>query len=219
MARHAVVSPRPATSAYEDERAARIKRNEAFLAALGLGGPSLMTPTKKPRKARPLVAVEDRRRSSRLTGASSVVRLSYDDGADATTAPRPRKRARAAVPRPTDDELRCLGAFDFAAFEAFLTTAHAISAANRRMVLRQCTRLVAGAGVDYANNWADGIAFRKGEPVGLSSDISQIIEDARDFEDAHGRDRSNGWLLKHPLRKLLLFQAHALLQARDQAEN
>ena len=38
------------------------------------------------------------------------------------------------------------------------------------------------------------------------SDIGQIIEDARDFENTHGRDHGNGWLLNHPLRKLLFYQ-------------
>ena len=42
----------------------------------------------------------------------------------------------------------------------------------------------------------------------MSSDIVQIIADARDFEDEHGRDHGNGWLLNHPLRKLLIFQTH-----------
>ena len=35
------------------------------------------------------------------------------------------------------------------------------------------------------------------------SDIGQIIEDARDFENEHGATTASGWLLNHPLRKLL----------------
>ena len=38
------------------------------------------------------------------------------------------------------------------------------------------------------------------------SDIGKIIEDARDFENKHGRDHGNGWLINHPLRKLLFYQ-------------
>ena len=47
-----------------------------------------------------------------------------------------------------------------------------------------------------------------------SSDIGQIIEDARDFENKHGRDHSNGWLLNHPLRKLLFYQHYLDTKAR-----
>ena len=46
------------------------------------------------------------------------------------------------------------------------------------------------------------------------SDIGQIIEDARDFENKHGRDHGNGGLLNHPLRKLLFYQHYLDTKAR-----
>ena len=70
-------------------------------------------------------------------------------------------------------------------------------------VLRQAEKLVSGQGVRYDSptyGWDEGVVFRKGEPVTMSSDIIQVIADARDFEDEHGRDHGNGWLLNHPLR-------------------
>jgi hypothetical protein len=138
---------------------------------------------------------------------------------------------------------------------------HPISDDNRRQVIRQVTKLVSGEGVHYASpqyGWADDVIFRKDQPVTMQSDavpnhfralrhrrddlhrsdIAQIIEDARDFEDTHGRDHGtdprgnqtvsygdvgrpkfdfhtgNGWLLNHPLRKLLFYQHYLDTKAR-----
>ena len=114
---------------------------------------------------------------------------------------------------------------------------HPISDANRRLVIRQVTKLVSGEGVHYASpayGWPDDVIFRKDEPVTMQSDavrnqfrarhrrddfahrsdIGQIIEDARDFENTHGRDHGNGWLLNHPLRKLIIYQQHLAVQER-----
>ena len=115
---------------------------------------------------------------------------------------------------------------------------HLISGDNRRQVIRQVTKLVSGEGVHYDSvnfGWPDDVIFRKDEPVTMQSnavpnqipsftpstrrsshrsDIGQIIEDAREFENTHGRDHGNGWLLNHPLRKLLFYQHHLDTQAR-----
>ena len=74
-------------------------------------------------------------------------------------------------------------------------------------MIRQITKLVTGVGVDY-HHWPAGVVFRKGEPVTLQDDIEQIKEDAKDFEAQHGRDLGNGWLLNHPLQKMILFRDH-----------
>ena len=45
---------------------------------------------------------------------------------------------------------------------------HPISDANRRLVIRQVTKLVSGEGVHYASTsfgWPDDVIFRKDEPV------------------------------------------------------
>ena len=74
-------------------------------------------------------------------------------------------------------------------------------------MIRQVTKLVTGVGVDY-HHWPAGVVFRKGEPVTLQDDLVQIKEDAKDFEAQHGRDLGNGWLLNHPLQKMILFRDH-----------
>ena len=82
--------------------------------------------------------------------------------------------------------------------------------------------------------WPDDVIFRKDQPVTMQSDavsnqyrvsrhrrddlrrsdIGKIIEDARDFENKHGSDHGNGWLLNHPLRKLLFYQHYLDTKAR-----
>ena len=74
-------------------------------------------------------------------------------------------------------------------------------------MIRQVTKLVTGVGVEY-HHWPAGVVFRKGEPVTLQDDLAQIKEDAKDFEAEHGRDLGNGWLLNHPLQKMILFRDH-----------
>ena len=73
--------------------------------------------------------------------------------------------------------------------------------------MRQVTKLVTGVGVDY-HRWPAGVVFRKGEPVTLQDDLAEIKEDAKDFEAQHGKDLGNGWLLNHPLQKMILFRDH-----------
>ena len=74
-------------------------------------------------------------------------------------------------------------------------------------MIRQVTKLVTGVGVEY-HHWPAGVVFRKGEPVTLQDDLAQIKEEAKDFEAEHGRDLGNGWLLNHPLQKMILFRDH-----------
>ncbi len=75
------------------------------------------------------------------------------------------------------------------------------------LISTQETKLVTGVGVDY-HHWPAGVVFRKGEPVTLQDDLAEIKEEAKDFEAQHGRDLGNGWLLNHPLQKMILFRDH-----------
>jgi hypothetical protein len=52
----------------------------------------------------------------------------------------------------------------------------------------------------------------------MQSDIGQIIVDAQDWENKYGRDHGNGWLMNHPLRKLLFFQHYldTVTQTREE---
>lgn len=50
----------------------------------------------------------------------------------------------------------------------------------------------------------------KGEKITPVSDIVALMIEGQACEDKWGRDHGNGWLISHPLKKLLLFQQFIL---------
>ena len=58
--------------------------------------------------------------------------------------------------------------------------------------------------------WPEGCYFMKGKQVTPMSDIVELLNEAQKCENEWGADRGNGWLLRHPLKKLLLFQQFCL---------
>ena len=208
----------PELSEYELHRNKRIKENQAFLESLGLGdnGQKLpKKPAKRKREPKPKVEEHEKRRSVRLAGGPAPIERLQDDPrsyADYEESRQRRKRARRIEPSPlTDEQLDRLGEFCMEECYDFLGTTtlyhKEISPDNRKTVIRQITKLVTGVGVDY-HRWPAGVVFRKGEPVTLQDDLVQIKEDAKEFEAEHGRDLGNGWLLNHPLQKMILFRDH-----------
>ena len=210
------VEPAP-LSEYELQRNERIAANQAFLETLGLGGTGQKLP-KKPARAKPKkrkVEEHEKRKSVRLAGGPAPIERLQDDPRSYDDFFESRKRQKRA-PRqepwePTDEQREKLGEFCMEECYDFLGTTtpyhKEISPDNRKTVIRQITKLVTGVGVDY-HRWPAGVVFRKGEPVTLQDDLVQIKEDAKDFEAQHGRDLGNGWLLNHPLQKMILFRDH-----------
>jgi hypothetical protein len=82
-----------------------------------------------------------------------------------------------------------------------------VSVDNARSVMRQVRRLALGEGITYLH-WPVGTFFYKDTKVNLSFDFGQMHDEAVRIEDTHGRDKGNGWLLKHPIRKLELYQEY-----------
>ena len=54
--------------------------------------------------------------------------------------------------------------------------------------------------------WPDNCYFKKDIKITPLSDFIQLMNEGQEYENKYGRDHSNGWLLRHPLKKLLLFQ-------------
>ncbi|KAG7372043.1 hypothetical protein IV203_018186 [Nitzschia inconspicua] len=98
-------------------------------------------------------------------------------------------------------------------FQEFLVYHNKISDQNVRNVMRQVTKLATGQGVRYESpkyGWKPHQVFQKGIKVTPLSDFVELMEFARKAEDEWGRDHGNGWLLSHPLKKMLLFQQFCL---------
>ena len=195
----------------------------------------------KPRAPKPYVPESERRRSARLKGVViAIERLTYDGSDDERPKRRSQssRRMRVRVVDDLSDEQRAALPEGFT-MDAFIESPviKELSEQNRRSVIRQVRKLVSGEGVHYASpqyGWPDDVIFRKDQPVTMQSDavpnqfrasrhqrddlhrsdIGKIIEDAREFENKHGRDHGNGWLLNHPLRKLLFYQHYLDTKAR-----
>ncbi|GMH76073.1 hypothetical protein TrRE_jg7558 [Triparma retinervis] len=111
----------------------------------------------------------------------------------------------------------------------FLRGPNNISEANCRTVMNQVQKLIRGDGITYASNaygWEaekfkgktyeyNGVKyperwFMKGVKCDLGTDYVELLEHAVWCENTWGRDHGNGWLLNHPLKKLLIFQQFCL---------
>ena len=73
--------------------------------------------------------------------------------------------------------------------------------------MRQVEKLCSGAGVTY-HRWPGQIYFCKGERLALSWDMNALYDRAVEYENEYGRDLGNGWLLRHPIKKMKLFQVY-----------
>lgn len=242
-------------SEYERLRQERIRKNEAYLASLGLlsklpkaAAKIRTTNTKK----RPNDVVTVQRRSKRLQtkdekSTEELVMLDYsyserDDRILRTvqqskpdtvvdeiinsvdTIDRPvTQRSRPRTTRLdeslvlTDAERKVLSQnMDqnyLDKFREFLVHHDKISAQNERNVMRQVTKLAHGEGIRYESakyGWPEGCYFLKGVQVTPLSDLVELLQQAIEAENKWGQDRGNGWLLRHPLKKLLLFQQFCL---------
>ena len=80
---------------------------------------------------------------------------------------------------------------------------------NATDVMRRVRLLAAGEGVAYTH-WGPDVAFYRGTPLDLSFDFDIVLKDADDFQTLHGKDRTGGRLLRHPITKLKLYKAFLL---------
>ena len=100
-------------------------------------------------------------------------------------------------------------------FQEYLTEVDELSHQNRRNVVRQITKLHMGEGITYeskAYGWPEGCFFMKGKKIGPTNDILHLMEIGQNCEDDWGQDHGNGWLLRHPLKKLYMFQQYHLIE-------
>ena len=73
--------------------------------------------------------------------------------------------------------------------------------------MKQVALLVSGSGVTY-HHWSAGVCFKNRVQVSLTDDLDALYEEAQAFQNKHGHDLGNGWLLLHPIKKLKLFQEY-----------
>ena len=250
--------PHEKLSEYERLRLERIKRNEEYLASLGLSTikkEQMKAITKARNTAKrvlkPVTPEGDRRLSKRIKGRSSssmgydgLVQISYAeadderfrvvpqsepsttvDGVESIDTDRVAVRSSRTLKFSyksdmvlSEEEKQVLSKNDMDQnyldkFREFLVYHDKISSQNERNVMRQVTKLATGQGVRYESpryGWPEGCYFMKGKKVTPLSDLVELMHQAIEAENKHGIDRGNGWLLRHPIKKLLLFQQFCL---------
>jgi len=89
-----------------------------------------------------------------------------------------------------------------------------VSEANARSVMRQVRLLAAGAGVTY-HHWPSKVKFCANIPIQLSSDLQALYDEAQGYEDKYGKDLGNGWLLRHPIVKMMNYQQYKFEKQKD----
>eukprot|EP00854_Cymbomonas_tetramitiformis_P024269 gene24269-29477_t len=222
-------------SEYELQRLENIRKNNAVMEKLGLFGArdslvaNLQVPTPKPKqiqlnfsRKRKQADPESLRRSSRKAGKPVAYTPDALDEVVAN-AERPKRRrcegslanAQRITQGLSDQQRASLdGAQSWLddMEEFLLHTPHGrgyktISEDNCRTVMRQVRVLVSGTGITY-RHWPDNVIFGENQPVTLSSDFVQLYGEAAQFENKYGEDRGHGWLLRHPITKLLCYQLH-----------
>jgi hypothetical protein len=98
-------------------------------------------------------------------------------------------------------------------FEKYLRS-EKYSPCNLKKTFESICKLVRGQGIKHRET---GHVFKEQQPVTLGMDMSRLREDATAFVGIHG-DKSNGWLLHHPLRKLEKFQTHLVQRMVDESK-
>mmetsp|Transcript_11887 Transcript_11887/g.18236 ORF Transcript_11887/g.18236 Transcript_11887/m.18236 type:complete len:246 (+) Transcript_11887:183-920(+) len=224
---------------YMEQRSRRIARNEQRLKDLGLMNMKGKKKPKRAVVRRKIQFESTNvvtRRSMRGKAKASLEMLSYQHDSDAVSikqeekeilqtpppAPKFTERRRYRVHTTTVKALteaqqkilqKLVGDNFLELFEHYLVHNDKISDQNLRSVMRQVSKLVNGEGVRYESpryGWPEGNYFRKGFKVSPTDDFVELMLEAEECENEWGRDRGNGWLLSHPLKKLLNFQQFVL---------
>lgn len=112
------------------------------------------------------------------------------------------------LPQDVRDKLKKVK-IDLNGMKEFLLEEQGLSPDNARNVMKQVEKLVTGQGITYAH-WRPEIIFYPGERIKLTQDFVQLYEESVIFEQEHGRDKGNGWLLRHPIAKLDAYQRYYL---------
>ncbi|GAX23516.1 hypothetical protein FisN_14Hh310 [Fistulifera solaris] len=206
---------------YEEMRAANIRYNQEHLKAKGLDQASFALLKKKAvspstrkrsvvKEEAPVVVRRSARQSKTPTQLQALNDYDHRDIDRAISRAKTKKRRivhnTTALTAEQRQQLRQEVAW-MDDLEDYLHTQEQLSTQNLKSVMRQVEKLVSGEGITYSQ-WDEGVYFAKNSRVQLSDDFDALYEQAVQFEDEHGRDRGNGWLLRHPIKKLQNFQRY-----------
>lgn len=195
------------------------QRNEQKIKELGLLelNKELVRPKKKPkRKASPTSVVQfhkPTRRSNRVS-KKPVEFLSLDYEEEESKRTLASRKKRTAIKKKAMDltdinvsqesrEALAKERHWLEDMEFYFSTVQGNSESNVNRVMGTTKKLVAGIGVTHPQT---GERFLKNVKIHLGMDFEKMLDDASTFVYNNGGDRGHGWLIEHPVKKLLLYQ-------------
>ncbi|CAB9508442.1 expressed unknown protein [Seminavis robusta] len=90
-----------------------------------------------------------------------------------------------------------------------------ISESNVKRVMQRACDLVNGDGIGY-KNWPQTVRIAAGTKVDLNTNFDALMEEGKQYErDYHERDKSNGWLFAHPIKKMTLYRDYVQVKRRE----
>jgi len=195
---------------YEEMRNANVRFNQAHLESMGLAEikAALRRQTKK-RPKKVIRRVVTPRRSNRVRKTPPANTGLQDDSIDRVIARNKKKQKRSNNAMLSEEDRQKLANLPdwMEDMEGYLIEEENLSQQNFRSVMRQVSRLATGVGITYSR-WDDNIVFYKRTCIDLSWNFNALYDQAVEFENEHGRDLGNGWLLRHPIKKMQNFQAY-----------
>ena len=72
-------------------------------------------------------------------------------------------------------------------------------------------KLASGKGL-ACSDWPDGVGICVGIKVDMTFDFVDMLVEARELESVHGADKSGGYTLFDPLRKLIRYKEYKITQ-------
>jgi hypothetical protein len=211
---------------YKEMREANVRANLQHLENLGLQEYKPLIVPKK-RTLQRVAAPEQVRRSTRVRKEVTVLQMLHDDDRPLHKKSKIRRRNTTTTDtsQPTTTHSKSLSheqRHSLPPLPAWLDTFHHylhdvehLSTANTQSVLRQVRRLASGEGIAYSR-WPPHVKFQA--TISVHSDYDALYQRALEHESIHGRDLGNGWLLRHPIKKLQRFQEYWYQQQQQQQQ-
>ena len=79
---------------------------------------------------------------------------------------------------------------------------------NTKTVMRRVKQLASGKGIEY-KHWKKNLRFNQGIFINIdTTNFDKLHGEAKLWEKKYGKDKGNGWLLQHPIKKLQLYQEY-----------
>ena len=110
----------------------------------------------------------------------------------------------------SEEELEALENHDIVSgMTEWLENVVKVSKTNKRNIMIKVEKLSQGTGLQV-HGWPSDIYFMKGYKVNLSMDFDDMLKEEKAYETKYGKDKSNGWGLRHPVSNLRKYQKYVL---------